>query len=155
MLSLLAILWNSAFKWEYLFFSPLLFASLLFTGICKASSDSHFAFLHFFFWGKEKKGLPSLSSGPHFVRTLHHDLSWVTLHSMAHSFIDLDKAVVHVIRLVSFLLLWFLSLYPLMPSLSTYHLTGVSLTLDLEYVLMADAPDLGRSEEHTSELQSR
>jgi len=37
-LSLLAILWNSAFKWEYLFFSPLLFASLLFTAICKASS---------------------------------------------------------------------------------------------------------------------
>ena len=29
--------------------------------------------------------------------------SWVALHSMAHSFIDLDKAVVHVIRLVSFL----------------------------------------------------
>ena len=48
-LSLLAILWNSAFKWVYLSFSPLLFTSLLFTAICKASSDSHFAFLHFFF----------------------------------------------------------------------------------------------------------
>ena len=48
-LSLLAILWNSAFKWIYLSFSPLLFTSLLFTAICKASSDSHFAFLHFFF----------------------------------------------------------------------------------------------------------
>ena len=32
---------------------------------------------------------------------------WVALHGMAHSFIELDKAVVHVIRLVSFLLLWF------------------------------------------------
>ena len=32
-------------------FSPLLFASLLFTAICKASSDSHFAFLHLFFLG--------------------------------------------------------------------------------------------------------
>ena len=50
-LSLLAILWNSAFKWVYLSFSPLLFTSLLFTAICKASSDSHFAFLHFFFLG--------------------------------------------------------------------------------------------------------
>ena len=30
-------------------------------------------------------------------------LSWVALHKMAHSFIELDKAVVHVIRLVSFL----------------------------------------------------
>ena len=33
----------------YLSFSPLLFTSLLFTAICKASSDSRFAFLHFFF----------------------------------------------------------------------------------------------------------
>ena len=48
-LSLHAILWNSAFKWVYLSFSPLPFSSLLFTAICKASSDSHFAFLHFFF----------------------------------------------------------------------------------------------------------
>ena len=37
-LSLLAILWNSAFKWEYLSFSPLLFTSLLFAAICKPSS---------------------------------------------------------------------------------------------------------------------
>ena len=28
---------------------------------------------------------------------------WVALHGMAHNFIELDKAVVHVIRLVSFL----------------------------------------------------
>ena len=32
------------------FFSPLPFASLLFSAICKASSDSHFAFLHFLFF---------------------------------------------------------------------------------------------------------
>ena len=50
-LSLLAILWNSAFKWICLFFSPLPFTSLLFSAICKASSDNHFAFLHFFFLG--------------------------------------------------------------------------------------------------------
>ena len=50
-LSLLAILWNSAFKWVYLSYFPLPFASLLFTAICKASSDNHFAFLHFFFSG--------------------------------------------------------------------------------------------------------
>ena len=29
--------------------------------------------------------------------------SWVALHSMAHSFIELDKAVIHVIILISFL----------------------------------------------------
>ena len=50
-LSLLAILWNSALEWEYLSFSPFLFSSILFTAICKASSDSHFAFLHFFSMG--------------------------------------------------------------------------------------------------------
>jgi len=41
-LSLLAILWNSEFRCLYLFFSPLLFPSRLFTAICKASPDSHF-----------------------------------------------------------------------------------------------------------------
>ena len=50
-LSFHAILWNSAFKWNYLSFSPLPLASLLFSAICKASSDNHFAFLHFFFFG--------------------------------------------------------------------------------------------------------
>ena len=47
----LAILWNSAFKWVYLSFSLLPLASLLFLANCKASSDNHFAFLHFFFLG--------------------------------------------------------------------------------------------------------
>ena len=50
-LSLLAILWNSAFKWIYLSFSALPFTSFLFSAIHKASSDSHFAFLHSFSWG--------------------------------------------------------------------------------------------------------
>ena len=52
-LSFLAILWTSAFKQLYLSSFPLPFASLLFTAICKASSDNHFAFLHLFiylFW---------------------------------------------------------------------------------------------------------
>ena len=50
-LSLLAILWNSAFRCLHLSFSPLLFTSFLFTAICKASPDSLFVFLHFFPWG--------------------------------------------------------------------------------------------------------
>ena len=40
------------------------------------------------------------------LSTMTH-LSWVALQGMAHSFIELDKAVIHVIRLVSFLWLWF------------------------------------------------
>ena len=50
-LFILAILQNTAFKWVYLFFSPSSFTSLLFSAICKASSDNHFAFVHFFFLG--------------------------------------------------------------------------------------------------------
>ena len=44
-LSLLAILWNSAYRWVYLSLSPLPFASL-FSAVCKSFSDNHFAFLH-------------------------------------------------------------------------------------------------------------
>ena len=46
---LLAILWNSAFKWVCLSFSPLPFASLLSSGIYKAFSDNYFAFVIFWF----------------------------------------------------------------------------------------------------------
>ena len=49
-LSLLAILWNSAFKWVYLSFSPLPLAPPLFSAICKASWDNHFAFCLSFSW---------------------------------------------------------------------------------------------------------
>ena len=72
-------------------------------------------------------------------------------------FTELDKDVVHVIRLASFLRLWFQCIYPLMPSCNTYCLTWVSLTLDVGYLftaapylglggylLMAAAPDLER-----------
>ena len=49
-LSLLAILWNSAFRWVHHSLSPLPFTSLLFSAICKTSLDNHFAFLHSFFF---------------------------------------------------------------------------------------------------------
>ena len=75
-LSLLAILWNSAFKWVYLSFSPLCFTSLLFTAICKASSDSHFAFLHFFFMGMVL--IPVSCTMP-----------WTSVHSSSGTLLDL------------------------------------------------------------------
>ena len=50
-LSLLGILWNSAFSWVYLSLSLLPFTSLLSSAICKTSSDNHVVFLHFFFFG--------------------------------------------------------------------------------------------------------
>ena len=42
---------NSAFRWMYLSFSPLPFTSLLFSFICQASSDNHFALFAFLFLG--------------------------------------------------------------------------------------------------------
>ena len=51
------------------------------------------------------------------------------------NFIELVKAMVHVVRLASFLWLWFRSICLLMPSLSAYR--RVSLTLDVGYLFMA------------------
>ena len=75
-LSLLAILWNSAFRWVYHSFSPLLFTSLLFTAICKASSDSHFAFLHF-------------SSMGMVLIPVSSTISWTSVHSSSGTLSDL------------------------------------------------------------------
>ena len=54
-------------------------------------------------------GLPFSSPVDHILSELSAKthLSWVVLHGTAHSFTELDKAVVHVISLVSFLWLWF------------------------------------------------
>ena len=67
-LSLIAILWNSAFRWVYLPFSPLPLASLLFSAICKASLDNHFAILHFFFMDM-------------ILITASYSMSWTSVHS--------------------------------------------------------------------------
>ena len=52
-------------------------------------------------------------------------------------FIELDKAVVRVIRLTSFLWLLFQCVCPLMCSHNTYCLTWISLTLDMGYLFTA------------------
>ena len=54
-------------------------------------------------------GLPLPSPVDHVLSELSFRTrpSWVALHGMAHSFIELDKAVVHVISLISFLWWWF------------------------------------------------
>ena len=62
------------------------------------------------FWREEYcNGLPFPSPVDHVsseLSTMNH-LPWVALHGMSHTFIELDKPVVHMIRLVSFLWLWF------------------------------------------------
>ena len=61
-------------------------------------------------------------------------------HTAWLSFTELNRAVVHVIRLASCLWLWLQSVCPLMSSISAYNLTWVSLTLDVRYLFMA-APE--------------
>ena len=112
-----------------------------------------------------RSGLPFPSPWDHILSelsTMTHP-SWVALHGMARSFTELDKAVVHVIRVVSFLWLWFVclpsdALSQHLPSyLGFSHLgRGVSLhscsskvqplllTLDEGYLLTAAPPDLER-----------
>ena len=46
--SFLALLWNSAFYWVYLFLSLWPFTSLLFSAVCKSFSDNHLPFSFFF-----------------------------------------------------------------------------------------------------------
>ena len=57
-------------------------------------------------WGSQGKNTEVVCHILSELSTMTHP-SWVALHGMAHSFIELDKAVVHVIRLISFLLLCF------------------------------------------------
>ena len=54
-------------------------------------------------------GLPFSSPVDHVFSELSTmtNPSWMVLHGMAHSLLELDKAMVHVIRLVSYLWLWF------------------------------------------------
>jgi len=49
--SLLAILWNFAFKWVYLSFSPLPLACLLFSAILRSPQMRNFPFCLSFSWG--------------------------------------------------------------------------------------------------------
>ena len=53
---------------RYIFPFLCFFASLLFTAICQASSDSHFAFLHFFFLGMV-------------LIPVSYTMSWTSIHS--------------------------------------------------------------------------
>ena len=58
---------------------------------------------------KYQSGLPCPSPVDHILSELSTMtcLSWVAVHGLAHSLIELDKAVIHVIKLFIFLWLWF------------------------------------------------
>ena len=95
--------------------SPLISSSILGTYHLGSSSFSVLSFcLFILFMGFSRQeywnGLPFPSPVDHVLSELSSMThpSWVALHSMAHSFIELDKAVIHVISLVSFLWLFFI-----------------------------------------------
>ena len=77
------------------------------------------------------------SSGPHSVRSLHHDPPVLGFPmDMAWFHWVRQGCVPTVIRLTSFLWVWFQCVCPLMPSCNTYHFTWVSLTLGVGYLFM-------------------
>ena len=87
-------LFSSSILGEFIFWCHIFCLFLLFMGFSRQE-----------YWS----GLPFPPLGDHVLSelsTMTHP-SWVALHSMAHVFIELDKAVVHVISLISFLWLWF------------------------------------------------
>ena len=92
-LSLLAILWNSTFRWVYFSFSSLLLASLLLSDIYKASSDNHFAFLHFFFLGMV-------------LITASCTMSWTSTHSSSGTLSDLIHWIYHFHCIIVSDLIW-------------------------------------------------
>ena len=68
-----------------------------------------------------------------FANTQSYDKKFMLFHWYFWLCHHEDKAVVRVIRLASFLCLWFVCL-PSDASRNTYHLTWVSLTLDVGYL---------------------
>ena len=100
----------SSFSLE-LFLHWSLVAYLAPTDLGTSFSVLSFCLFILFMWFSRQEyrsGLPFPSPVDHILSelsTMTH-LSWVALQGMAHSFTQLDKAVVHVITLISFLWLW-------------------------------------------------
>ena len=101
--SLLAILWNSAFKWVFLSFSPLLFASLLFTAICTASPDNHFSFLNFSLLGMVLIPVSCTVSRMYSAAQPLH-LYFKSMFFFFHKFMDLYKISCAYLQLISVLI---------------------------------------------------
>ena len=102
---------SSLFLELFLHWSPVAYLAPTDLGSSSLSVLSFCFFILFMGFSRQEywSGLPLPSPADHVLSelsTMTHP-SWVALHDMAHTFIELDKAVVHVIRFVSFLWLWF------------------------------------------------
>ena len=124
----------------FLHWSPVAYWALIKLGI-PLSVSYHFAFFILFMGFSRQEycsGLPFPSQVDHILLALsiRPVQVWWPLTAWPN-FIELDKVMVHVIRLASFLWLWSQCICPLRPSHHTYHLTWVSLTLDVGYLFTA------------------
>ena len=101
----------SFFLDSFLYWSPVAYWAPTDLGSSSFSVLSFCLFILFMLFLRQEywSGLPFPSPVDHvlseFSSMMHP--SWVAFHSTAHSSIELDKTVVHVIRMVSFLWLWF------------------------------------------------
>ena len=102
---------SSFFLELFLHWSPVAYWAYTYLGSSSFSVLSFCLFILFMGFSRQEywSGLPFPSPVDHILSELSSmtHLSWVALHDMAHSFIELDKAVVHVISLISFLWLSF------------------------------------------------
>ena len=107
---------SSFFLELFLHSSPVAYWAPTDLGISSFSVLSLCLFILFMGFSRQEywSGLPFSSPADHILSELSiitHP-SWMVLHSMAHSFIELDKAVVPVIRLISFVWLCFSACLP-------------------------------------------
>jgi len=102
---------SSFFLELFLHWSPVAYWAPTDLGSSSFSVLSFYLFILLIGFSRQEywSGLPFPSPADHILSELFTMTrpSWVALHSMAHRFIELAKAVVHVLRLVSFLWLWF------------------------------------------------
>ena len=98
---------SSFFLELFLHWSPVEYWAPTYLGSSSFSVLSFCLFILFMGFSRWEywSGLPFLSPVDHVLSKLSTmiPLSWVALHGMAHSFIELDKAVIQMINLVSFL----------------------------------------------------
>ena len=110
--------WTLFMIWFHLFFLSGVITQLFSSSILGTYWAGKFIIqCHIFFtssycsWGSQGKNTEVICHCPmdHVLSELSTMTcpSWVALHSMAHSFIELDKAVVHLINFISLLWLWF------------------------------------------------
>ena len=111
-LDVFAFVFGSSFFLElFLHWSPVAYWAPTNLGNSSFNVSSFCLFILFMGLSRQEywSGLPFLSPVDHILSEFSNINcpSWVALHSKAHSFIVLDKAVVHVISLISFLWLCF------------------------------------------------